>query len=84
MNTTLRRELYIAKHGQSFRFRVVKYIVIAGIMMVIFQNYGWKGVLYASISGGLLGIMLHFFLSWKTNGWRNSWGLYKKIPIPEK
>jgi hypothetical protein len=84
MNINLQRELYVAKHGQSFKFRVVKYIVILGIMVIIFQKYSWEGVLYALLFGGLMGITLHLFLSWKTNGWRNSWGIYKKIPIPEK
>jgi hypothetical protein len=66
-------------HGQSALFRVVKYLILLGIVITLYNLYGQRVVLYFLITGSIIGITAHLFFRWKTNGWRKSWGLYKKI-----
>ncbi len=74
---TLKREIDIIIHGQSFNFRIIKYIVIFLINFLLYKFYGWSGVIGFVVIGFILGIGLHIFVRWKTNGWRKSWGLFK-------
>lgn len=84
MHKTLQREAHVITHGQSLNFRIIKYFVLAGIMMLLYKIYGLEGVLNFLICGIITGLSLHLFFRWKTNGWRKSWGLYKKTSIPDQ
>jgi hypothetical protein len=84
MLETLRREIYIVIHGQSIRFRVIKYLVFIGIIIILSKNYGLQSTSYFLLLAMIIALTAHFFFRWKTKGWRNSWGLYKKIQIPDK
>jgi hypothetical protein len=76
-----RKEKYIALHAQSRWFRIVKYcVLLAGAVGV----YAWKGLAATGLLFLLFfltGIGLHFFFRWKTEAWKKSWGLYKRIPF---
>ncbi|MEX1997349.1 MAG: hypothetical protein WEA04_01590 [Candidatus Andersenbacteria bacterium] len=77
-----KREKYVALHAQSFRFRIVKYLVIFGIAYAV---YAWKGLeslglLFLFLTVVALGI--HFLFRWKTQAWTKSWGPYTYIPLP--
>ena len=71
------KEKHVVIHGQSVKFRIVKYIVIFAIVATL---YIWKGLnTTIAIFGFLLlaSLLVHFIFRWKTNGWEKSWWLYK-------
>ncbi len=75
------REKEVIIHGQSFQFRVIKYIVIITLATLLFL---WKGAFTVGITFLFLcivSIIIHFFFRWKTKGWTISWWLYKKPPL---
>jgi small-conductance mechanosensitive channel len=76
---SIRREKYVVLHGQSWRFRVVKYIVIVGVVAALTLWKGWQTALFFIVSLGVLGIIVHFVFRWKTKAWTRSWGPYKKL-----
>jgi hypothetical protein len=78
----IRREAYVVAHGQTARFRAAKYLVLLGIGVALRFWIGWKGVLTAFACVAVLGLILHFLFRWKTKGWTESWGLYKKMDLP--
>ncbi len=78
MNKTLKRELHVAIHAQSRKFRIYKYLVIFTVMGILYFYFGWGGVLRFLLYGFVAGLGVHFFFRWKTNGWRKSWWLYKR------
>lgn len=77
----LSREKHVVLNAQSQIFRLIKWVVILSIAFLVFL---WKG---AGVVGLLLGTLLvlgtsfHFLLRWKSKGWTQSWGPYKKIPL---
>lgn len=78
---TVRREVHVAIHGQLWRFRVMKYIVLISLALLL---YKWKGIEVLGpvfLNLGLLAVALHFFFRWKTDKWTKSWWLYKRIPL---
>jgi hypothetical protein len=77
--TLWKREFFVIAHGQSPRFRIVKYIVLLAIGIVMYTWQGWNGVLTLFLSLFLLGIIVHFLFRWKTKGWTQSWDPYKKM-----
>ena len=75
------REKYVAVHGQTWRFRFAKYMVMAIIAVVIYEWRGWKAFSVLFLVFFVLAIAMHFFFRYKTKGWTESWGLYKRIPM---
>ena len=76
-----KKEKHVVLHGQTTRFRMVKYIVLFAIGVGV---YLWKGLATVSLLFLVLaiaGVVVHFFFRWKTDGWEKSWGSYKKIPL---
>ena len=77
MNESLKKELYVALHGQTVRFRIIKYAILVPLFGVIYWWKGWE------ITWKILGVALvfaiatHFFFRWKSKGWNESWGPYK-------
>jgi hypothetical protein len=76
-----KREVHVAIHGQSWKFRVKKYIVLLLISGAIYAWKGWETLGRVLLIMAVFAIAMHFFFRWKTNGWEKSWGLYKKIPL---
>ena len=77
------REKYVALHGQSARFRVIKYLVLAAMGYGVFA---WKGlaavgVLFLCLF--IVGTTVHFLFRWKTKAWTQSWGPYNKLDLPK-
>lgn len=75
-----RKEKYIALHGQSRRFRIVKYSVLLVAALGVYAWKGWETVGLLFFLLFLASICVHFFFRWKTEAWTKSWGLYKRIP----
>lgn len=76
MSQALKREIYIILHGQSVRFRIIKYLILIGITVLLYKFYGSNGILYFYSFAFIFGIAVHLLFRWKTNGWRKSWGLF--------
>lgn len=79
-----RREKHVALNAQPKAFRVAKWIVILCVATLL---YLWKGVVVVGLLLGtlaVLGTCLHFLLRWKSKGWTESWGPYKKIPLNDE
>ncbi|MEK7531074.1 MAG: hypothetical protein AAB573_04395 [Patescibacteria group bacterium] len=76
------RELYIAKYAQSWHFRVVKYLLLLIFFTGVYMLSGWRVVGYTLAILFIVSIGIHFLFRWKTKTWTESWGLYKKIPLP--
>ncbi|MBX4198966.1 hypothetical protein KW800_01670 [Candidatus Parcubacteria bacterium] len=82
MNIWLKREWYVAMHGQPRSFRTKKWIVILVVAAVLYRLRGWGLVLWVFAPLGLIGICAHFYLRHKTGGWRREWKFVKAIPTP--
>lgn len=78
---SIKREVHITLHAQTWRFRVAKYLALVAIAVLL---YMWKGI---DVLGpvffylGLFAVGMHFVFRWKTDGWTKSWWLYKRIPL---
>lgn len=79
MHDVIRKELYVALHGQSARFRLVKYAILVPLLGGI---YWWKGGAFFLKTLGILLILalaMHFFFRWKSKGWMEDYGPYKSL-----
>jgi hypothetical protein len=76
---SLKREVKVALslRAQPLWFRVVKWAVIVVVTALLWNTrylWWWMG-------GGLvLGLSLHFFYRWKTQGWTRAWGGWDDLP----
>jgi Flp pilus assembly protein TadB len=80
--TWFKREKYIAIHGQSKRFRIVKYCILLIVTIIVVTWKGWMTALMMIVLLAILGILVHFLFRWKTSGWTKQWGLFKVIKTP--
>lgn len=70
---TLRRELAVAVSlkTQPLWLRVVKWIVLIGVTLLLRDTrLFWWWILGLPV----LGVALHLFYRWKTQGWTRAWG----------
>ncbi len=74
-----KKEKDVVIHGQTLRFRLIKYLVLLGIFTAAYFWRGTQFVINLFFILFILSIGAHFFFRWKTQGWEKSWGLYKKI-----
>ena len=79
MNKTLKREIDVAIHGQSAKFRIIKYSVLVPIMVLLFVWGGWSTVLWFLLIAIVAALLMHLFYRNKTNTWTKSWGGYKTL-----
>ncbi|OGJ01454.1 hypothetical protein A3G98_00885 [Candidatus Nomurabacteria bacterium RIFCSPLOWO2_12_FULL_37_8] len=78
----LQREKYVVIHGQTRKFRITKWLIL---ILVSFLLYMWKGTSFVGllwVTLAVLGTTFHFFLRYKTRGWRQPWGPVKEIKTP--
>jgi hypothetical protein len=78
----LKREKHVVIHGQTARFRIIKYLVLLIIGIGLYQWNGWSGVIITFLILFVLSIAVHLLFRWKTKAWTQSWGPYKKIDLP--
>lgn len=79
LKETIRRELYVVAHGQTWRFRAGKYSILSCIAGGMYVVGGWSlvGIIFGSLIP--FAIIVHFFFRWKTHAWKKSWGPYKVL-----
>ncbi len=76
-----KREMHVALHAQSARFRVVKWVVILSGSVALYFWKGLSAVVEVLVFLAVFGVCMHFFLRWKSDGWTKSWGPYKRIRL---
>ncbi|MBX4189343.1 hypothetical protein KW785_01980 [Candidatus Parcubacteria bacterium] len=74
----LKREIYVVAHGQSAKFRLVKYIVLITLAVALYQWRGGRFVGKVFLVLIIFSLFAHFLFRSKTKGWTRSWWLYKK------
>lgn len=72
------REKEAILYGQSARFRVIKYLILAVLLGALYVWNGWAAIAWFFGVTLPLSLAVHFFFRWKTYGWRHSWWLYRK------
>ena len=75
------REKHVIVHGQPRNFRIAKWLIIVIAAAFLFRYFGWQITLIAFLCCAGAGVILHFFLRWKSDGWTKSWGPYKRIKL---
>ena len=73
---TIRREMEVSfsKKTQSVPVRILKYIIIGGLLYFFWGNR-WLPIIFISLL--VLALLLHFWARYKTKGWTKSYGLWK-------
>ena len=75
------REVHVAMHAQTARFRVVKWVII---LLASATLYFWKGIGilgHALLVAFVVSIFIHFLFRYMSDGWTKSWGPYKHIKL---
>ncbi len=78
-----RREKHVALNAQPKAFRIAKWLIILCVAMSLFLWKGLSAVGLLFLILIILGTSFHFLLRWKSKGWTESWGPYKKIPLED-
>lgn len=70
---TIKRELEVAfaKHSQPLGFRLGKYIVILGLLYLLWGSK-WLWIVFAFLS--ISSLAVHFWYRYKTERWTKSYG----------
>ncbi len=76
-NPIVKKELHVVAHGQSARFRAVKYAILIPLFIALYLWSGWGMTWKVLLALAIFGIIVHFLLRWKTNGWTQSWWLFR-------
>ena len=82
-NDVIKKELQVIAHGQSVRFRLIKYAILIPLFGAIYWKFGFDTMLLTLGALAALGIIVHFFFRWKTKGWTQDWWLYMQKKQPE-
>ncbi|MGL4439674.1 MAG: GNAT family N-acetyltransferase [Bosea sp. (in: a-proteobacteria)] len=80
-NELARREMRVISRAQSRRFRAVKWLVIGAAFAFLWLRQDPSTAALALFVACFLGVCLHVFLRWKTEGWTKAWGLYTPVPV---
>lgn len=79
MRDFLKKEIYVAIHGQTAKFRIVKYAILIPLFAAVYWFYGTEVLLKTLGVLFVLAITMHFFYRWKTEAWTRDWGGYKSV-----
>lgn len=73
---TINREFEVAfsKNSQPIWFRVLKYILLGGVIY-FFRESGWMWIILTALL--IVALIVHFWVRYKTKGWTQSYGLWK-------
>ena len=76
LNKVIKKELEVAfsKHSQPIWFRLLKYILLGG---VLFLFWGSPLLWIVLISLFVIAMLLHFWYRYKTKVWTKSYGMWK-------
>ncbi|MFZ2555313.1 MAG: hypothetical protein WAZ27_02535 [Minisyncoccia bacterium] len=80
----LKKELYVAIHGQTARFRMVKYAILLPLFAIIYWFWGGEALFKALGIALIFAIAMHLFYRWKSKSWIEPYGPYTPPPgMPE-
>ena len=73
---TINREFEVAfsKNSQPIWFRVLKYILLGGVIY-FFRESRWMWIILTALL--VVALIVHFWVRYKTKGWTQSYGLWK-------
>ncbi len=73
------KELHVALHGQTLRFRAIKYAILIPLCGIVYKFFG--GIFLLKTLGFLLivAVGVHFLYRYKTDGWTKDWGGYTSL-----
>ena len=73
---TINREFEVAlsKNSQPIWFRVLKYILLGGVIY-FFRESAWMWIILTALL--IVALIVHFWVRYKTKGWTQSYGLWK-------
>lgn len=77
------RERYVAIHAQTWKFRVIKYVVLILMAAGVFRWGGWASVGWTFLTLTFVSLGIHFLFRWRTKAWTENWGPYKKLDLPK-
>ncbi len=83
MKDTIEREKYIVVHGQTARFRVIKYLLLAAFLIPFWLWQGDRALAILLVCLTVISVTIHLLFRWKTKAWTQSWGPYKKMALPK-
>ena len=79
----IQRELRVAlsRRAQSLRFRLIKWLVIIGLIAMF-----WRAPLFwwCLLGAIVLALVGHFTWRWKTRGWTQPWGGWDDVETAGK
>ncbi len=73
------REVYVAIHAQSARFRFLKYCVLLALLAGIYTWGGGTAVAWFLGVALVFALGMHFVFRWKTKAWTQTWGPYQPL-----
>lgn len=82
MKNWWQRELYVAWHAQTLRFRSFKWLLIIVGGLLLYYVKGWETTVKVFLILAICGILIHILFRYMSRGWTESWWLFKKIDIP--
>ena len=76
LSKTLKRELEVAfsKDAQPVGFRIAKYILLGAMFYLLWGTQLLWNIFFSMLA---IGIVLHFWYRYKTEGWTKSYGMWK-------
>ncbi len=78
------REKNAVVHGQSVRFRIIKYILLFGVFTLVYVSRGLSDTLRLLAVLFAVSLCIHFFFRYMSEGWTKDWWLYKHTPLNKK
>jgi hypothetical protein len=72
-----KKEKYVVMHGQSGRFRIIKYLIIVPIFAGVYFWKGWGATSKLLLVLFAVSIFIHFLFRYKSKAWTEPWGPYK-------
>jgi Ca2+/Na+ antiporter len=84
LSEIFKREIHVAIHAQSAQFRVKKYFFFGLLFGFTYFLFGAQATLILLGALTVFAFAVHFFFRFKTKTWTQSWGPYKRIPLPRE
>jgi len=82
LSKVVRKEVYIALHGQSKKFRIIKWIFFILLFSSLYYIFGGVILLKTILVLTVISLCIHFFYRQKTKVWTKDWGGFRVIKMP--
>jgi hypothetical protein len=79
MKNFFKKELYVIRHVQTARVRMVKYTIFLVIFWAVYWWGNWEAVRWTLGALLIVALGMHFFFRWKSKDWMEDYGMYKSV-----